>query len=268
MTPSVTPEHRLAFVCGLHRSGTSALARVLGSHPQVSNLSGTGVKEDEGQHLQDVYPRARKHGGPGRFAFTPAAHLTEDDARRTPNAAERLLASWEPYWDVDREVLLEKSPPNLLMARFLNELFPNASFVTITRHPVVVALSMSKWLRWDSVHRSIEHWLRAHEIFADDARRLPRMHVVKYEQLVDNPLEPLQDVGRFLGLDGDIPSGGWRSDRSVRYEQQWEQMARSSHGRHVRARIVGDFAERVSAFGYDVDDLGNWSPTFPAAGPT
>lgn len=266
MTSGVTSEHRLAFVCGLHRSGTSALARVIGAHPQVSNLSGTGVKEDEGQHLQDVYLRARKHGGPGRFAFAPGAHLTRDDARRTHAAAERLLASWAPFWDLSCDVLLEKSPPNLLMTAFLHELFPAASFVAITRHPVAVALSTSKWLRWGSMHRSVEHWLRAHEIFAEDSAHLPRVHVMRYEQLVEDPIQPLRDVGDFLGLDGEIPSGGWRSDRSLRYEQQWHQMAGSSRGRGVRARIVNDFAERVAAFGYDVDDLGSWSPTFPVTG--
>ena len=256
----------MVFVCGLHRSGTSALARVLGAHPQVSNLSGTGAKEDEGQHLQDVYLRARKHGGPGRFAFAPAAHLTEDDARRTPDAAQRLMASWSPYWDLGADVLLEKSPPNLLMTRFLQEVFPGARFVTITRHPVVVALSTSKWLRWGSMHRSVEHWLRAHETFAQDAQHLSHVHVLKYEQLVADPAEPLAAVGRFLGLDGDIPSGGWQSDRSRRYEEQWAQLAASRRGRRVRARIVEDFAERTAAFGYDVEDLGSWSPAFPALG--
>ena len=59
---------RFVFVGGLHRSGTTPLARVLGAHPEISGLSGTGVSEDEGQHLQDVYPRIRAHGGMGRFA--------------------------------------------------------------------------------------------------------------------------------------------------------------------------------------------------------
>jgi hypothetical protein len=266
VTSTLPDDHQLAFVCGLHRSGTSALARVLGEHPQVSNLSGTGVKEDEGQHLQDVYLRARKHGGPGRFAFAPGAHLTEAEARRVPDAASRLLASWTPYWDLDAAVLLEKSPPNLLMTRFLQELFPEARFVAILRHPVVVALSTSKWIRLGSLHRSVEHWLRAHEIFAEDARSLRNVHVVRYEQLVADPTAPLAGVGRFLGLEGDVPAGGWRSDRSRRYEEQWAQMARSARGRRVRARVVDDLGARAAAFGYDVEDLGSWSDVFPSAG--
>ena len=68
----------LVFVGGLHRSGTSLLHRCLAEHPDASGFRGTGVPEDEGQHLQSVYRPARAHGGPGRFGFDPGAHLTEE----------------------------------------------------------------------------------------------------------------------------------------------------------------------------------------------
>jgi len=56
-------DHRLVFVGGLHRSGTTPLTRCLAAHSQISGFEGTGVEEDEGQHLQTVYPPARAHGG-------------------------------------------------------------------------------------------------------------------------------------------------------------------------------------------------------------
>ena len=36
-------------------------------------------------------------------------------------------------------MLVEKSPPNIVRMRYLQALFPRASFVMILRHPVVVA---------------------------------------------------------------------------------------------------------------------------------
>ena len=144
-------DHRLVFVGGLHRSGTTPLARCLADHPQISGLSGTGVEEDEGQHLQSVYPPARAHGGPGRFALSAAAHLTETSPLLTPEVGPRLLEQWSPHWDLSRPVLVEKSPPNLLMTRFLQGAFPDARFVMVVRHPAIVSLSTRKWARLRSL---------------------------------------------------------------------------------------------------------------------
>ena len=79
------------FVGGLHRSGTTLLGRCMSEHPQVSGFSGTGATEDEGQHLQTVYRAANEHGGPGRFGFDPAAHLTEDSPLVSDESRRLLL---------------------------------------------------------------------------------------------------------------------------------------------------------------------------------
>ena len=121
----------LVFVAGLHRSGTTALTRCLAAHPQVSGLTGTGVPEDEGQHLQDLYPTGEQLGGPGRFAANVDAHLTEESALASAAAGAELWAAWAPYWQTDRPFLAEKSPPNLLMTRFLSALFPGAIHLAI-----------------------------------------------------------------------------------------------------------------------------------------
>ena len=117
-------DHRFVFVTGLHRSGTSLLARCIAQHPQVSGFSGTGVPEDEGQLLQSVYPPGHLDGGPGRFGFAQRQHLTEHSPQATPESRERLWQEWSPHWDLERPVLLEKSPPHLTKTRFLQALFP------------------------------------------------------------------------------------------------------------------------------------------------
>ena len=267
-----TTQHQLVLVGGLHRSGTTALARLLAAHPDVTGFSGTGVKEDEGQHLQDVYAPARVHGGAGRFAFASGAHLTETSPLATPENAQRLFAQWAPHWDLSRPFLVEKSPPNLVMTRFLQALFPDARFLIAVRHLVVVALSTSKWRGLTPLRRLLEHWLVAHEIFLSDAPHVRALRVVHYEHLVADPAGTLQDVADFLGLSGPVPRESVDAGRSSTYEQQWADLRASRNPLHRRSlrRIEDDLGDRLLRFGYDLDDLrsaGGLPPLSPQTTP-
>jgi hypothetical protein len=189
------------FVGGLHRSGTTHLAQLLGQHPDASIMTQTGVVMDEGQYLQDVYPQDWQAGGPGFFAYAAIAHQTEQyGAGRTAELRNRLLRGWQPYWDMSREVLIEKTPGNLLNARFLQSLFGNeAYFVFVTRHPLAVSLATRKWSR-TSLFALVDHWLTAHEIMREDLPYLHRVICVSYEQLVADPAGTIAEILAFLGM--------------------------------------------------------------------
>jgi hypothetical protein len=260
---------RLVFVAGLHRSGTTPLTRLLAEHPEISGFSGTGAKEDEGQHLQDVYPAAREYGGAGRFAHDPRAHLTEDSPLATPANADRLLEQWSRHWDLGRRLLLEKSPPNLVMTRFLQALYPDARFVVVVRHPVVVALSTLKWSGPTTrTGRLVEHWLRAHETFLADAARLRNVHVVRYEDLVSEPRRTLDALGDFLDLEEPLSDASFDGRRSDAYVDTWRRMRTSSSPlTRLRVdRLRRRYARGVERFGYDFDELGVTGP-FPLPAP-
>lgn len=283
--------HQLVFVGGMHRSGTTLIADILGDLPGGSGLRGTGVPMDEGQHLQRVYVGAR--GRMDRWAFAPEAHLTEAHAR--PGAARELWDAWSPYWDLGARHLVEKSPPNLTKMRYLQALFPGARFIAVTRHPVVQALAIRKWAgprtgRYGiGLPRLVEHWVHAHEVFADDAAHVTDLLVVRYEHLTRDPRAELARVAGFLGLD---PIGPDAVDvrRSDAYERAWRtpssgMMPRAvSHVRRAgrrpwrarqavtreladpillpryRREVTGRYADRIAALGYDVDVLHDAAP--------
>lgn len=265
------PEHhRLVFVGGLHRSGTTPLTRVLSQHPLASGLTCTGVREDEGQHLQDVYPKARAHGGAGRFAFAPEAHLTERSSLVGPDTAERLLRAWEPYWDTSRPVLIEKSPPNLVMGRFLRAVFPDSVLIMVVRHPVVVALSTVKWRRlvsrqWQnhtSAERMVRHWIRAHEIMRADLDTMKRCHVVYYEDLVSKPVDELGKIQELLQLEQPFDVRGLSARHSDQYEQTWHAMSTGSPWqRRQRLLIESRHGQHIKEFGYSLQDLRSHAAT-------
>jgi len=251
--------HTMVFIGGLHRSGTSLLAHCLGRHPLVSAFHDTGVPEDEGQHLQSVYPAANVHGGPGRFAFSAEAHLTESAALARPPAAAVLFGEWSRYWDLSKPFLLEKSPPNLIRARFLQALFPESRFVMTVRHPLIVALATQRWKGNLALRDLIEHWFTAHDTFAKDAPHIRRLRVVRYEQLMAAPEAALERVTSLIGLPAPLPASDVDTSRSDPYRAQWSGLSRSA-----RDSLRRRFEAQANEYGYSLIDLDRCDPVFEA----
>lgn len=260
---TVLDPRRLVFVGGLHRSGTTPLTRALSQHPDIGGLTDTGVTEDEGQHLQDVYPAARSYGGAGRFALDPRSHLTEASDLVRPDTAQRLSDAWRPYWDLERRYLVEKSPPNIVMNRFLQAVYPGSGIIVVMRHPVIVALSTVKWRRILSRHAQnhasldtmLDNWVHAYTTFLGDLPHLDRVTVLRYEDLVTEPAQTLRAVEELLELDRPVPHDSLRASHSAEYEQRWAAMERSLLGRRQRARLISRYGEAVGRFGYDLADV-------------
>jgi Sulfotransferase family len=258
--------HTFVFVGGLQRSGTTMLYRYLGEHPSVSALEGTPRPANEGQHNQSVYPADEHHSKGGRFAMRAEARLTDDSPLVSDANGRRLYEEWSRYWDTSAPYLMEKSPPNLIRMRFLQALFPDSYFLVIMRHPIAVTMATSRWGKVKP-HGLMQHWLRAHELMANDVPHIRRLHILRYEDLVADPDGVLGRAFAFLGLP-DHGSGRERSeglntdnfmaDRTLRtgvngkYFNLWR-----TRQRDIVRRVYYDAIERryqrpVRRFGYDL----------------
>lgn len=209
---------KYVFVCGLPRSGTSLLGRNVARLGDCTGFKNTGVLEDEGQFLQDVYATDHEYGGAGSFGFDPRAHLTETSDQLTQQNALELRRCWEPYWDAGRSIRVEKTPSNLLMTRFLQALFPNSYFIVMKRHPVAVSMATQKWK--DSV-RSLdhlfEHWLHCHALFEQDKKYLRNVYELSYEDYIGNPDKYHHLIAAFIGTY--VPEAP--TEDKFRYVVQW-----------------------------------------------
>ncbi|HET8752589.1 MAG TPA: sulfotransferase [Gaiellaceae bacterium] len=244
--------HRFVFLAGLHRSGTTLLARLLAAHPEVSGFSDTGAPADEGQHLQSVYPSDHEYGRPGRFGFAPEMHLTEESPLVSEENARALFEEWSPHWDLSRRFLLEKSPPNLLKTRFLQALYPDSAFVVIVRHPIPVSIPTAKWRGTRRYDRMFEHWLRCHALFEADREHLDRVHVLHYEQLVNDPEAMLRGIFEFLELEPMPPSEPVETGANEKYFRRWRELKRDPRMRAYLDLVSLWYERRVRRYGYSL----------------
>jgi len=259
-------QHRFVFIGGLPRSGTTFLAHAIARFAGVSDLEGTGVKADEGQYLQDVYPRQRDAGGSAKFAYSREMHITESSPLVNEASRVALWDAWCPYWDTDKPILLEKTPSNLLKMRFLQALFPASSFVVMIRHPVAEAMALRArgWTR-RPVPMLIHHWLTAHEIMSSYLPSLNRVVVVRYEDVVAKPHEELKGLQSFLGLDSESPDEEFQQGLNDTYFQEWVDGGPLT--KLVNRITTGRFESRIRRYGYSFTSpmpVGPLAPELPA----
>lgn len=179
------------FICGLFRSGSTLVERLLAAHPRVT----------AGGELDLLPALARQHLAPGApwpllddaaALQATAAHYRAEVARRFPGA--------------DR--LTDKRPDNFLHVGLIKALFPRARIVLTRRHPLDNGLSMFfLHLGWSMPYAldlgDLGHWIAQHDrlvahwqrIYGDD------VHVVDYDRLVADPEPPLRALLAFCGLD-------------------------------------------------------------------
>jgi hypothetical protein len=236
------------FLGGLHRSGTSVLHRILRDHPLTSGFSDTGVPQDEGQHLQTVFPAAKVFGGPGRFAFNPHSHLSETSELVSANSRQTLLKEWGAYYDPNKKVLLEKSPPNIIRSRFLQALFPDSKFVFIIRHPVAVSLATQKWSN-TSVVELMLHWYVAHKVLLNDLNHLSNYLIMRYEDFVCNPQVYINKICCLVSIENFRPTEKV-IDHNKKYLSSW--LSRYKQESHHLIEIFPEMVLFFGEFGYSI----------------
>lgn len=237
-----TPElDRVVFVCGLHRSGTTLLERLLGARFELSYLR-ADVPESEGQHMQSVYRAARHYGGPGRFAFSRAMRDELPDLEKAENHRATIMADWSRFVVGDNGVLLEKSPPNLTKIHWLRQVFPKSRFVIMTRDPRAVSGATQKW-SGTSLPELMMHWNVAYAQAMADFRQ-EDCTIIRYEDLIDAPEAEIERVGKFLQL---APRAA-----SDALEMKYSKMC-NSNAEYIEMHQGTRYAEGVwNRFGYNL----------------
>jgi len=247
-------EGRYVFICGLHRSGTSLLGRNVANLENCTGFKDTGVTEDEGQFLQDVYPTGTVFGGAGKFGFDPRAHLTETSPLLTPENALKLRQSWERHWDQSKTIRVEKTPGNLLKTRFLQAVFPNSYFIVMKRHPVAVSMANQRWKTiLAPLHRLFDHWLHCHALFEEDKKYLKHVYELSYEDYVRNPDKYHEEIAKFVGTR--VPEVGMEQVTGAyneKYFHRWSDLLNNSPFKSYYRYIAVKYESNFTKYGYSL----------------
>lgn len=202
-------ESQVVFVIGPPRSGSTLLARMIGSHSLV-------------------YTRGEPH------MLTPLAHLgyyakvdkapydavlATESMREfvgdLPGGEQDYIDACRAYADTlysrmlakfpDKKLFLDKTPAYALILDFISRIYPDAKFVVLTRHPLAVFSSYAESF-FDSDYQAahdynpiLERYVPAIAKFLRDRR--VGMHHVVYERLVADPDTQLRAVFGFLGVE-------------------------------------------------------------------
>lgn len=201
-------EDKLIFVIGPPRSGSTLLARMIGSHSLV-------------------YGRAEPH------LLTPLAHLgfyakvdkapydavlAAESVRAfvadLPHQEQDYIDACRAYSDTlylrmlatrpAKQFFLDKTPAYALVLDFIARIYPASRYVVLTRHPLAVFSSYAESFfngDYDAAHQYnpiLERYVPAIAAFLR-TRPAPLVHIV-YERLVADPDAHLRDIFTFIGI--------------------------------------------------------------------
>jgi hypothetical protein len=183
---------------GCNNSGTTLLSEILATHPLVRTLP------KEGQRLTAAIPNSAAYGI-GRV-FSQRLDLFRWTEESGTDCLNRLRYDWACQFTAGRGYLLEKSPPNTLRSRWLQQHFRPARFVVLVRHPYAVCEGVTRRTR-HTIDEAAAHWALSHRILCTDMPLLESCLTIRYEDLCERPAEQLHRLERFLQVSTPFDQG-------------------------------------------------------------
>ena len=230
------------FICGMYRSGSTLLERMLGAHPEITAAG----------ELNALALSVARHVG----AFPQAA--TGAKREQLQRVADEYVAEVKQLFP-DAPFVIDKQPDNFLRAGLIRAIFPGAKIIRTRRdlrdnclslyfQQFDLAASYSNDLQY------IAHYYRQHERLFDHWQTCIAENIctVDYEELVESPEPVLRRVLEFIGLEWDASvlefhkGGGMVKTASIWQVRQGLHTGSRERWRNYEA-ILGELAQPASA---------------------
>ena len=162
-------------------SGSTILWKLVSTSNAVSALP------REGQFLPEVKEVMR------RKPWNPAVKLPW----------KKIKAVWDSYWNRDKPLLVEKSPPHLIRTSEILEHFSPVYFLIMVRNPYAHCESLIRRNNWNA-EKAAEFAVRCMKHQAENVDTLDNSLYFTYEELARNPEDICRRIQSLIPQIGEL----------------------------------------------------------------
>jgi len=110
---------------------------------------------------------------------------------------EKIKEVWDQYWDQDKLLLVEKSPPNIIRTCDIVEHFSPVYFIVMIRNPYAHCEGLMRRNKWD-VQKAAKFTVKCMRQQAENADNLDNTLCFTYEEFTGNPERICHKINLFL----------------------------------------------------------------------
>lgn len=180
-------ELKYLFILSPPYCGSTLLHGILSSSQAVSPNNTQGTRE--GQGLPGV------------------KEIMFDHDRRWDETLEFdwdfIKKQWSKFWDLNKPILLEKSPPNLIRTEAISKCFKPSFFILVHRDPYAHVESLMRREKWPA-EKAAAFAIKCLKYQRDNMEKLDNTMVLSYEELTNDTAGTLDRLKVFMPELSDI----------------------------------------------------------------
>jgi len=197
-------EHKLVFIISQPRSGSTYLQNILSNNENVNTCSEPWILLNFTNFIKPELLQATYNYKWANLAFNdfldkyPSIELSK-------RLKKVILDLYEPMAE-GYDLVIDKTPRYWEILEEIMELFPKSKIIILKRHPMDVAVSIIKTWKITSLaklSRFRRDLLLAPTVlhnFSERQLKNPRVYSLKYEDLINNKAEEVENLYNWLGL--------------------------------------------------------------------
>lgn len=190
---------QVIFICGIPRSGTSLLEKIISSHSKVFSTGENGI-------LSKIL---------GNFFFKDKKFSEDNLLQEINSKDDKIQALYfkelKKFYTFKEKILTDKSMLNIFWIGFIKIFFPNSKILILKRNKRDIFLSIYKtdfndnFMNWAYSKYEIFNIINAYsELISFFQKKFSNdIHIVEYKKLIDTPENEIKKIINICNLDWD-----------------------------------------------------------------